>query len=102
VPNSDRSEIDREELFELIRKAAAAPLPVAYADVPKETREWLNALRPEDLAEISEAVRFMRSARVVGRFGRWALITFVTVFGGAVTFGDKLMTMWKNLGGVQK
>lgn len=88
-----------EDLFALMQRQGMAPGPVDYSQVPKETREWMQSLRTEDLAEITEAIKFMRSARTVGRFGRWVLITFVAIFSGAVLLGERFATVLKWLGG---
>jgi hypothetical protein len=66
-----------------------------FIHLPPSTRQWLEQLRPQDLQEISEAVAYMRSAKVLGKFGRWFIVTLVSTFIGAVLFGEKIAVAWK-------
>ncbi|MGA0595596.1 hypothetical protein [Enterovirga sp. CN4-39] len=47
-------------------------------------------------------MKFLRDARTVGRFGRWAILTAVAFFVSAVTFGEKILVGWKWLIGAPK
>lgn len=91
-------EEDMDRLLEAVRSLPDPPQdkprPV-FAHLSAETRAWLTDLRADDIAEIKEALRFYRSSRTIGRFGRWAIVTFVTIFVGVVAFGEKIGVAWK-------
>jgi hypothetical protein len=70
-----------------------------YAHLPETTRRWLESLDEDDVKEIKEAIRFQRSAKTIGTFGKWLLVTAVSVFIAAVTFGEKVGIAWKWLTG---
>jgi hypothetical protein len=70
-----------------------------FALLPESTRRFLEELRDDDISEIREAIRFQRSAKTIGRFGKWMVITIVTAFIGAVTFGEKIAVAWRALFG---
>ncbi len=72
------------------------------AGVPKHVKEWLATLSPDDLKEIHEAIRFQRSAKTVGRFGRVLVVTAVTIFISTVTMGEKIITTLKWMAGGAK
>jgi len=61
-----------------------------FAHLPEETRKWLEQLREDDITEIHEVIKFMREVKTVGKFGKWALITIVSTFTGAVLLGEKI------------
>jgi hypothetical protein len=65
-----------------------------FAHLPEPTRRWLEGLREDDLDEIAAAIKFYRSARVVGRFNRWLIITVAAVFVGTVAFGEAIQKLW--------
>jgi hypothetical protein len=73
-----------------------------FAHLPEETREWLEQLRQDDIEEIRSAIRFMREVKTVGKFGKWALITVVSTFTGAVLLGEKIAIFWKFVTGAPK
>jgi hypothetical protein len=65
-----------------------------FDDVPEETREWISTLRKDDIDDLNEAVRFFRSAKIVGTFTKWTLITIFGAFIGAVAFGEAVVKLW--------
>lgn len=80
-----------------------------FIHLPEPTRRWFESLREEDIAKLKklgrlseedlddlvEAIRFQRSARTIGRFGKWVIITVVSTFIGAVALGEKIGVAWK-------
>ncbi|MFI5411280.1 hypothetical protein [Kaistia sp. UC242_56] len=89
-----------------------------YADLPKETRDFLDELRPEEVetirkiarlgkdgtAQLLEAIKLAQSVMTVGRFARWAIIGLLGVFFGAVLLAEKIMQVvsWFSSGGSPK
>ena len=101
-----RNSIKRNEIVEALQRmrdgdesaSPAGPIskPVdRFGHLPLGTREWLESLREEDLLELREAIRFQRSAKTIGRFGRALMVTIVTVFITAVTLGEKIVASYK-------
>lgn len=73
-----------------------------FGHLPESTRKWLESLREEDIAIIKAGMDFHRSAKTVGTFSKWVLITVVSTFIGAVAFGEKVAVAWKWLSGGPK
>ena len=65
-----------------------------FGHLPEPTRQWLENLREDDIKELNDAVRFYRTAKAVGRFNKWLIITVVTLFIGAAAFGEALLKFW--------
>ena len=65
-----------------------------FGQLPEPTRQWLEELREDDIQELNDAVKFYRTARAVGRFNKWLIITVVTIFVGAAAFGKALQEFW--------
>lgn len=80
-----------------------------FIHLPEPTRRWFESLREDDIAkfkklgrlseddldDLVEAIRFQRSARTIGRFGKWVIITVFSTFIGAVALGEKIGIAWK-------
>jgi len=87
------------------RGAIDGPTRTAFADLDPSTRAFLRRLRDDEIAQLQEAIDFMRSVRMVGRFTRWALYTVVAAFLGAIAVGEgfsslrRLIAEWFNGGG---
>ena len=90
-----------------------------YTDLPKPTRKFLDELRneevdairqiarmsPEELAvmrqiaklgpdgskQLVQAIRLSQSVMTVGKFARWAIITLIGIFVGAMLLAEKIM-----------
>jgi hypothetical protein len=73
-----------------------------FGHLPEGTRKWLEGLRDEDIQELKEAIKFQRSAKTVGTFGKWLVITIVSTFIGAVAFGEKVAVAWRWISGGPK
>ena len=64
-----------------------------YADLPEETRDFIEQLRPKDIALLTDAIEFMRSAKTMGRFAYWALALIVGTFLTMVAAGEGIKTV---------
>ncbi len=79
----DQDELDnREEFHSPVRR---------FHQLPEPVREFLEQLREDDINEIKEAIRFQRSAKVVGKFSKWLIISVATALVGAVAFGKAIL-----------
>lgn len=47
----------------------------AMTELPRETREFLARLRPEDLDTLEEGVRLVNAFRTLGRVAKWVVFT---------------------------
>lgn len=60
-----------------------------FNDLPREVREWIAHLRKEDIEEIDEARRFIRSMKTAGSIWKYAFLTFfsaIVVVGSAFEY----------------
>ena len=78
-----------------------------YADLPKETRDFLDELRPEEVetirkfarlgkdgtAQLRDAIQLAQSVMTGGRLARWAIITVVGAFLGTLLLAEKIMQL---------
>ena len=65
-----------------------------YAELPEETRDFLEDLRPQEIVLLNKAINFMRSAETMGRFFRWSAILVVGFFLGTVALRDAIVKIW--------
>ncbi len=65
-----------------------------FGHLPETTRQWLEDLRPDDIAKIQEAVKFYNTARSVGRFNKWLILFVISTFIAAVAFGKSVAEFW--------
>lgn len=68
-----------------------------FYHLPEPTRRWLEGLRSDDLRDLQEAIRFHHSAKTVGRFFRWLILSGAAIFILAAQFGEaimKLLGLW--------
>lgn len=63
-------------------------LPKKFIDLPDHTIKFLSGLDEDEVIELQEAIKFMRSVMTVSRFLKWALITLVSIFMATVAFGE--------------
>lgn len=72
-----------------------------FAHLPEPTRKFLEQLREEDIRDIINAVKFMKSSQTVGRFMKWSTMSVVGFFIVASQFGEAVQKLlhWMNLGG---
>jgi hypothetical protein len=67
--------------------------PTKMTDLPEYTQDFLIDLREEEIEELQEAIKFMRSVKTVSTFFKWFIITSVGIFVGAVSFGESIGKM---------
>lgn len=77
-------------------------LTISGDDLPLsiKTRDWLTHLREEDIDTLNEAIKFQRDARIIGKFGKWLILTFAAIviimgqFSEAIGNIIALLTKW--------
>lgn len=67
--------------------------PSQFSDLPKETREFLAKLRPEELALLMDGIQLVSSSRVLGRFLKWLLLSIIGAFLAAASLGDAVIKL---------
>lgn len=70
-------------------KEQAEPVS-AMAELPKETREFLARLRPDDLETLEDGVRLVNAVRTVGIFFKWVIVGALGFVVGAVMFYESI------------
>lgn len=45
-----------------------------YAELPEQTREFIEDLRPEEIQTLREAIRLVAAVGTVSRFLRWVVL----------------------------
>lgn len=65
--------------------------PTRMADLPDYTQEFLKNLREEDVIELKEAMRFMKSVKTINKFLKWVIITAVSVFVATISLGESII-----------
>lgn len=66
------------------------------------TLEWLRDARREEIDQLDEAIKLVRSGRTVGRFMKWAVITLIGAFILMSQFGDAVSKLLALLKGAPK
>lgn len=59
-------------------------------ELPKETREFLARLRPDDIETLEDGVRLVNAVRTVGTFVKWLLI-------GVLGFVVGTVMLWESI-----
>ena len=67
--------------------------PTRMIELTRHTQDFLIDLREEEINELQEAIKFMRSVKTVGTFGKWLIITAVGAFIGAVSLGESILKL---------
>lgn len=70
----------------------------APGELNPAVRKMLGKMTAEDAEVLRDAIRFYRTAGVIGKFLRWTMIVFFTafgIFGGLAAFGDHAANIWK-------
>ena len=74
-----------------------------YLDIPNETRDFLDELRPEKVIrqiarlgpegskQLVEAIKLSQSVMTVGKFARWVIITILRIFFGTLLLAEKIL-----------
>lgn len=65
-----------------------------FTHLPEPTRRWLEQLRDDDLKDLTEAIRFHHSAKTVGRFMKWLILSAAAIFGLAAQFGEDIRKLF--------
>lgn len=77
-------------------------LPDSMLELPENTRRWLASLRPDELKtleavlelpaeDVRDGFKMVRDIRTVGRFGRWLIVTVVSVFIATVVLYEYIL-----------
>jgi hypothetical protein len=66
------------------------------------TLEWLKEARKEEIDQLDEAIRLVRSGRTVGRFTKWAIVTLIGAFLLMSQLGDAISKVLAFLRGAPK
>jgi hypothetical protein len=76
--------------------------PARLTEPPEETRKFLAGLRPEELDTFREVVKmpaqnvrdgfkFIKEFRAFGRFGKWLILTIMSIFIGTVVLYEYVL-----------
>ncbi|MCO6391105.1 hypothetical protein GTW25_08695 [Aliihoeflea aestuarii] len=76
--------------------------PARLTELPEETRKFLAGLRPEELdtfrevvkmpaADIREGFKLVKELRAFGKFTRWLILTFISIFIGTVVLYEYVL-----------
>lgn len=68
---------------------------LTFRELPPATRVWLENLRPKDIEEMEEALKFFRNSKTLGRFWKWLVLSMVGIFVASATFGDQVIRIWR-------
>lgn len=66
------------------------------------TLEWLKDARKEEIDQLDEAIKLVRSGRTVGRFMKWAVITTIGAFIVMSQFGEAVSKLLNLVKGAPK
>lgn len=70
-----------------LREGRIAPVDFLL-NAKGRTLEWLKEARKEEIDQLDEAIKLVRSGRTVGKFMKWAAITLIGAFILMSQFGD--------------
>src|SRR5689334_12310590 len=65
-----------------------------------ETLKWLKDARPDEIKQLDEGIKLVRSSRTVGKFVKWIIISGIGAFILASQFGDAVVKIWNLFRGV--
>jgi hypothetical protein len=83
------------------RDGKIAPIDFLRNAKPR-TLEWLKDARQEEIDQLDEAIKLVRSGRTVGRFMKWAVVTMIGAFILMSQFGDAVSKLFGPLRGAPK
>lgn len=69
-----------------------------FSHLSPVTRKWLEGLRESEIDEIRDALKFVRNARTLGRFGRWLMISLIAFMLTVGQIGDALQKIGYYIG----
>lgn len=61
-----------------------------YAHLSPKTREFIQALRPEDVVLLEQGMKLVRNAITIAGFGKWAILTILATILIVVQFGEAI------------
>jgi len=64
-----------------------------YAELSPETRAFLEQLRPDEVAALSDFLAVLLALFRFGRLGRWAMLTSLIIAAGGIEVPGKLRAM---------
>ena len=65
-----------------------------FWQLPEPTRQWLENLRPDDIKELNDAVKFYHATAVGGKFVKWLAYVIVAIFVGSAALGHAIQDLW--------
>lgn len=83
------------------REGKIAPIDFLRNAKPR-TLEWLKDARKEEIDQLDEAIKLVRSGRTVGRFMKWVFITTIGAFIVMSQFGEAISRLWSLAKGAPK
>jgi hypothetical protein len=83
------------------REGRIAPIDFLRNAKPR-TLEWLKDARKEEIDQLDEAIKLVRSGRTVGRFMKWVFITTIGAFIVMSQFGDAITKLFGFVKGAPK
>lgn len=83
------------------RDGKIAPIDFLRNAKPR-TLEWLKDASKEDIDQLDEAIKLVRSGRTVGRFMKWVSITTIGAFLVMSQFGEAVTKLWHLVKGAPK
>ena len=65
-----------------------------FGQLPEDTRQWLENLRADDLADLKDAVKFYHATAAGGKFVKWLAYAVVAIFVGSAALGHAFQDLW--------
>lgn len=62
-----------------------------YAELPEETRRFIEDLREEDVTLLKDGIRLVLALRTVSTFTKWVLLTLVGTFLATVVLTENII-----------
>ncbi|WP_445490165.1 hypothetical protein [Rhodopseudomonas sp. RCAM05734] len=63
-------------------------------DAKPETLDFLRDARPEEITNLKEGIQLVVAAQLLGRVGRWVVITIFGMIVGSLLIWDRLVSHW--------
>lgn len=62
-----------------------------WADLPPETRKFIEDLRPEDIGHLRDGLKTVREIKTISKFAKWFTIMLIGTFIATVGFAENVM-----------